>query len=437
MALFRSDTGTVFGGVEEAAFGTESSNFGQWWQAKALPDRSNLKQMYHEADIIRSGNHVLPGVLGHKSDSSISVESYLRGYKAGSAPTTHPTLASPLLSGVGNELMEVVALAHAIGQISVSGGGATFSTVQAAPAPSTTAFTVGAGDGVDYAVGQDIMVDVSATATANYEVRRIKSISTDAITLEFPLSAAPAAGKSVFTGITIFPTQQPQVDSLSMRIQGDDFDGVSYWYHQILGARASALSMKWDARGFIEANFDFDVANWSREDAGAAPLYAADTGPVRVPLLGAKFQYSVSGGAPVCMDAASMEFDVGLNTLRPVTACGDNEGVLDSRFGISTPVMTVDPYKETEAEWMSAAGPFRSTTGVNFNFLAGSGPGTAVAFSISNGHLTDDPVLGDRDGLLINPLTVTPMVYTGDGTPGTDERNNTTPIGAPWTITIF
>ena len=45
--------------------------------------------------------------------------------------------------------------------------------------------------------------------------------------------------------------------------------------------------------------------------------------------------------------------------------------------------------------------------------------------------------MSERDGMLINPIQVVPMVYTGDGTPGTDERNNTTPKGAPWVLTIL
>jgi hypothetical protein len=399
----------------------------------SLPDRAGLKQVYHPADKLRTGNHMLPGVLGHKSESTIGAETYLRGYDTGT-PTLHPTLGADLLDGSGEELMEMVALAEAIGQIHVCGSGGAFTTVAA----GTTLNAITVASAADYVEGAAILVDVSAGATPNWESRRVKSIAGAVLTLEFPLSLIPANGKVVYSGITIFPTEQPQINSLSMVVQGEDFDGVSYWETEVLGMCANAMGMTWDARGFIKANIDYDVADWERNAAVAAPTYEADAGPERQPLLGAKFTF-YTAGAPVCMDCSQMEFDAGLSMLRPLTPCGDTQGVLRSRYGLAEPVFTVDPYKEEEDTWMSATAPFRVNggEGVHFNFQGGDAPGAMVVFSVSNGHVTDDPVLGDRDGMLINPLQITPMVYTGDGTPALDERNNTTPKGAPWTITFF
>jgi hypothetical protein len=442
MAIFRSDTGVVEGGVE-TTFGTLSSNLARWFQLMSLPDRTGLKQVYHPADKLRTGNHMLPGVLGHKSESTIPAETFLRGY-TDSAVTKHPVLGAALLNGSGDELMEIVALAQALGQIYVSGSNNTFATVlniadDGAPAdPTTTAFYIATGEGDNYEVGQDIAIDISTTG---FEARRILTITDggaaeDLITVEFPFSVAPARLKPVATGITIFPTEQPQIESLSMTVQGEDFDGVSYWKTRILGMCANAMGMAWDARGFIKANIDYDVADWERHAEASGPTYSADTGPERQPLMGAKFTF-YTAGAPVCMDCSQMEFDAGLSMLRPLTPCGDTQGVKASRFGLHEPVFTVDPYKEVEGTWMDSLAPFRAATGVHFNFLGGDTLGSMVSFSVSNGHVTDDPVLGDRDGMLINPLQITPMVYTGDGTPALDERNNTTPKGAPWTITFF
>ena len=435
MALFRSDTGVVTMGVEAVAFGTVSANLARWHQCKALPDRGNLKQVYHPSDRVRSGNHQEQGVLGHRSDSTVSVEAFVRGYKD-AAPTLFPTLSSPLLSGATDEWPGIVALAHALGQIHVSGGGAAFGTVQA----GTTAAAIVVLDKTLYAEGQPICIDVSAAphTIPIWETRRIKKIeaATHTLTLEFAFSAIPVNAQVVYAGITIFPTQQPQIDSLSMTIQGEDNDGGVDWQHLLVGMCATALGMKWDARGFIEMNMDCDVETWSRTDAGAAPLYTADTGPERQPLIGAKFDYSIAGGAPATMDAAAMEFDAGLSMLRPLS-CIAPQGVLRSKYGICQPVITVDPYKEAEATWMTAAAPFRAPSQVSCVFQGGDAPGSIVALCVSNGNITDEPVLGDRDGLLVNPLQITPMVYVGDGVSGTDERNLTTPVGAPWCISFI
>lgn len=63
------------------------------------------------------------------------------------------------------------------------------STVQAAPAPTTTTFTVGAGKGLYYAAGGQIAVNGVACI--------VQSVATDAITLTAPLASAPVAGQAV------------------------------------------------------------------------------------------------------------------------------------------------------------------------------------------------------------------------------------------------
>jgi len=62
-------------------------------------------------------------------------------------------------------------------------------TVQAAPAPTTTTFTVGAGKGVYYSAGGQITVNGVACI--------VQSVATDAITLTAPLGFTPVAGQAV------------------------------------------------------------------------------------------------------------------------------------------------------------------------------------------------------------------------------------------------
>jgi hypothetical protein len=434
MATFLHDLGKAWLGVENVAFGTFTGNLARLAQLKGMPDRGNLKQVYHPSARLRTGNHQEPGVLGHYSDSTIALEMYLRGWSS-SVPTNHPTLSSPLLSGATAELAEMVAVAQCIGQIEVSGGGAAFESVQAAPPPTTTAFSV--VDGTKYTIGHPIAVDVSAGLTGTYEVRRIKNIAVNEITLDMPLSAAPQAHAVVYDGICIFPTVQPQIDSLSMVLQGEDFDGGNYWAHKLLGLYGKSCVLTMNAQGFVDAKCEYDVASWSRYDKTAAVLYEADTGPEREAVLGSKFTSYVSGGSIATIDVAGMEFNTGQNIIRPLAAGGNGvQGVGRSRYGLAEPLLTIDPFKETEAKWMSDLAPFRAQAGVASVFQAGTQPGRLIALCIPNGHVTEEPVLGNRDGLLTNQLKITPMVNIADGA-GTDQRSTATPIDAPWCLAIL
>ena len=426
MAVARSDTGQVTVGVE-SAFGTYTSN-PAIIVPKAKPDLGGLQQTYHEADKLRTGNHELAGVLGVKSDSTISLEVSARGYKS-SAPTTFPELGTALLDGSGDETPLAVLMAAAIGNIHVSGSGGAFDTVQASPAPTTTTFSV--ADGSKYAEGQTIAVLIGSS----YEAARIKTISSNAITLHSHLSAAPAATATVYAGFTIFPTQQPQISSLSMQVQGEDTDGTHFYATRILGMQPSGLKLAWTAKDFLTASLDFMVADFNRDtEITKATEYAAEAEPAREVLSCARMVYDY-GSSSVAFDASAAEFDAGIDIRRPDRMTCGVQGVGESKFGFFSPRFTIDPLFSADSDWMDASAPFRAQTGGDLIIQIGTQPGRMLVLHVPNAHIVEDPTIGDRDGLMMNPLTFAPMLYTGDNS--SNERSTTTPVNCPWSIAIL
>lgn len=86
------------------------------------------------------------------------------------------------------------------------------SDVVAAPGPTTTVFSVTPGHGARFRAGTVIMV---ALATGN-EMSVIKEVNTDAITLEFALSAAPATGADIWNSYSYYidPSQSATLQAL-------------------------------------------------------------------------------------------------------------------------------------------------------------------------------------------------------------------------------
>jgi hypothetical protein len=78
--------------------------------------------------------------------------------------------------------------------------GVAHTTLAAGSTTTVLEFTPGGGAASGVAVGQMIAIDVSAAF--GYEVREVTVVSTDTVTVDRALSAAPAAGRTVKTGVT-------------------------------------------------------------------------------------------------------------------------------------------------------------------------------------------------------------------------------------------
>lgn len=114
---------------------------------------------------------------------------------------------------------------------------------------TTTVINVGVGVGANFSKGEALLIKDSVNG---YSIRCIKSIAGDALTLDFALSAAPAAavnlGKAVF-----YSVQNSSHPSLSMHLFNAD------GYRQaVAGARVSSLSMDVNAGEPVVCSFEFE-----------------------------------------------------------------------------------------------------------------------------------------------------------------------------------
>ena len=103
----------------------------------------------------------------------------------------------------------------------VAGAAATYSqvssTVQAAPAPTTTTFSVAAGLGASFVVGRAITVGTNSPVV-------IQSIATDALTVSPALPSAPSSGAAV-TMTTGYPLTGAKALALTDTMKSVDLRG--------------------------------------------------------------------------------------------------------------------------------------------------------------------------------------------------------------------
>lgn len=126
------------------------------------------------------------------------------------------------------------------------------STVEASPSPTTTGFTVAAGHGSRFDLGQLLFVTVSGVVHA----RMVTAVSTDALTIWPALPAAPAAAAVVYNAQNVYPTDRPTASiqildekavnrnniHLGLAAQGDlsltlDRGNLAMWATSLTGAR--------------------------------------------------------------------------------------------------------------------------------------------------------------------------------------------------------
>ena len=99
------------------------------------------------------------------------------------------------------------------------------SEVVGSPTPTTTTFSVTAGDGSKFTANDEVII--------NGETRVIQSVSTDAITLSTALSAAPAAGDEVLVvdisaAVRVVSLEWKPWQDIPLILSGDSGDGGSF-----------------------------------------------------------------------------------------------------------------------------------------------------------------------------------------------------------------
>lgn len=108
---------------------------------------------------------------------------------------------------------------------------------------------VGAGEGLNYVVGQAVLVKNGV----GYEIRNVSSISGDFLTLNFSLVSTPAAGLALGKAITYIPAAQGHPT-----FSGTKYIGGGFAKEVSAGNTVTDLTLKMDANGFGEADFSFE-----------------------------------------------------------------------------------------------------------------------------------------------------------------------------------
>jgi len=112
---------------------------------------------------------------------------------------------------------------------------------------TTTTITLGGGEGANYARGYGLLIK---DATNGYSIRTVKSVSTDTLTLNAPLSVAPGAGVKVGKPITYIPS-----DSGHPSITCWEYEGNAGAVQMVAGVKFSSWNLQADAGQPINGSF--------------------------------------------------------------------------------------------------------------------------------------------------------------------------------------
>ena len=136
-------------------------------------------------------------------------------------------------------------LEAAFGSVTVAG--VEYDTVAGS---TTTVLNVDTGEGVNFQVGQAVLVK---DTTNGYAIRTIRSISGDALTLDFPLSGAPASGVNLGLAVQYVAADSgfPSLSVLDYRGNGEAIFATS-------GARNVSLSIAVEAGAAVTATAEIE-----------------------------------------------------------------------------------------------------------------------------------------------------------------------------------
>lgn len=115
---------------------------------------------------------------------------------------------------------------------------------------TTTVINVDSGEGANYAVGQALHVK---DATNGFSIRNVKSISSDALTVNFALDNAPASGVDLGKANLFSPAETGHISFSSWMYRGN-----AGAVEAIAGCRTSGFTINGTAGEQLEAEFTYD-----------------------------------------------------------------------------------------------------------------------------------------------------------------------------------
>lgn len=218
------------------------------------------------------------------------------------------------------------------GFVEVQGTGG---AIAAAPAPTTTVFTV---TGADLHKNDIIMVDIASGATANYEIVKVTDVTDDVgaqeITVSPALTAAPTATKAVIGQITYKPTSVI-ADMASLSVY-HYMDGIKVAQN---GCRGSVkFDFKWGE--MAKAVFGMSPLAWtaSTADAGFTPDFS--TLQAGLPCMGGSFRVS---GTEEYVESLSLDLGAKVPALGAIQTTGYYENFIGARAAKGS----FDPFAKT------------------------------------------------------------------------------------------
>ena len=121
-------------------------------------------------------------------------------------------------------------------------------------AAAAATVVVDSGEGVNYVIGQAVVVKSGADSNGNYAVRNVTGIATDTLSLSYNITSAPGVGVDLGKAIHYSPASTGHPTYTAHHFQA----GSSAAFHQsITGCRTTGMSFSFPANGFAECSFDF------------------------------------------------------------------------------------------------------------------------------------------------------------------------------------
>lgn len=155
------------------------------------------------------------------------------------------------------------------------------SLVVASPSPTTTSFSVTTGQGTRFTAGDVIWVLVGG----NYEVTRVATVTTDALTLAWALSAAPATGAVVLGSLRAW-LEEPFVAQTSIQLLWEAASNRDLIF-LLLGMQAASFT--------LDLGFGTADATWTASLAGNRWLHDS---AIATPQGGSAIAAATYDGAP-------------------------------------------------------------------------------------------------------------------------------------------
>lgn len=376
------------------------------------PDTAGLGRAFFEPDRVQAGLWQEPGVVG-LADNVLGLKWHFHGRSA-TKPALSPDLA--LLTSY----FDIGLLANAIGGCKIHRDGVP-GAFTACSAIDVTKKILTVAAGLTYAPGEIIAIQTGGAGGAapwKWETGVVATSGALEITLESPLQSANisvgvGADNLVYAGFTCFArnswggTFSPTFTAQLLGHPATDFLTAT-------GLSTSAFKMSLAPRGFCTIDQSFTVDMATRAAAGGAPVFAALPYQERQQLAGGILRIE-TGDVVTLLDCSTCDFDLGLaigQMLDVNPLSGKQRPVLTGRV----PKFAVNPAYVNKTLFDA----FAAQTQYDVQYVIGSQPGRMLVLQMSAGMLTADPELGDRDGVLAQPLTFVPCPYA-DVAPTTSE----------------